>query len=85
MNTPQPSEATETMDADIANRITNALIVKGISVRALSDATGIAYPTLRLRLKGGRSLTFQEFNKITAAIQVHPATLLPTSLTDMAA
>jgi lambda repressor-like predicted transcriptional regulator len=68
-------------DLEIAARISNALIVKNINVRALSDETGIAYPTLRRTLKGGRSLTFHEFNKIAAAIQVHPATLLPPSLT----
>lgn len=68
-------------DLEIATRITHALIVKNISVRSLSDETGISYPTLRRTLKGGRSLTFHEFNKIAAAIQVHPATLLPPSLT----
>lgn len=68
-------------DLEIATRITQALIVKNISVRSLSDETGISYPTLRRTLKGGRSLTFLEFNKIANAIQVHPATLLPTSLT----
>ncbi len=85
MNTTQAAGATENTDTEIANRITNALIVKGISVRALSDTTGIAYPTLRLRLKGGRSLTFQEFAKIAAAIQVHPSALLPATLTEAAA
>lgn len=68
-------------DQEIATRITHALIVKNISVRALSDETGISYPTLRSSLKGGRSLTFHQFNRIATVLQVHPATLLPTSLT----
>jgi|GEM_PF-2154641 len=72
-------------DLEIATRISNALIIKNISVRALSDETGISYPTLRRTLKGGRSLTFHEFHKIAAAIQVHPATLVPSGLTDVAA
>jgi lambda repressor-like predicted transcriptional regulator len=71
-------------DLEIAARISNALIVKNINIRALSDETGIAYPTLRRTLKGGRSLTFQEFTKIASAIQVHPSTLLPASLTEAA-
>jgi lambda repressor-like predicted transcriptional regulator len=76
-----PEAATDTQ---IAERITNALIVKGTNVRALSDATGIAYPTLRRSLTGGRSLTFREFTNIAAAINVAPATLLPANLKDAA-
>lgn len=72
-------------DREIAARISNALIVKNINVRFVSDETGISYPTLRRSLSGGRSLTFQEFHKIAAAIQVHPASLLPPALTDVAA
>lgn len=79
MTTPQAGAGGN--DLEIATRITNALIVKNISVRSLSDETGISYPTLRRTLKGGRSLTFHEFNKIATAIQVHPARLLPPSLT----
>lgn len=73
--------ANDPTDTEIAERITNALIVRGTNVRALSDATGIAYPTLRRSLKGGRSLTFLEFSKIAAAIDVKPSALLPASLT----
>lgn len=72
-------------DTEIAERITNALIVKNIKVLALSEETGIAYPTLRRSLKGGRSLTFAEFAKIAAAIGVQPSALLPDSLTSRAA
>ncbi|WXW93172.1 helix-turn-helix DNA binding domain [Arthrobacter phage BrayBeast] len=77
--------ANDATDTEIAERITNALIVKGTNVRALSDATGIAYPTLRRSLKGGRSLTFLEFTKIAAAINVKPCALLPSTLTGDAA
>jgi len=76
-----PTGGAEAADAEIANRITNALIIKNINVRALSEDTGIAYPTLRRSLKGGRSLTFQEFNKIATAINVPPSSLLPDILT----
>lgn len=72
-------------DVEIADRITNALILKNIKVRTLSDATGIAYPTLRRSLTGGRSLTFLEFSKIADAINVQPSALLPATLTGNAA
>lgn len=83
MTTP-PNGAT-TADTQIAERITNALITKNITVRALSDATGISYPTLRRSLAGGRSLTFREFGSIAATIGVSPGTLLPADLTKDAA
>jgi len=83
MNT-SPSGAASATDAEIGNRIANALIIKGSNVRALSDATGISYPTLRRSLTGGRSLTFLEFAKIAAAIDVPPSALLPATLTDAA-
>jgi lambda repressor-like predicted transcriptional regulator len=76
-----PEAATDTQ---IAERINNALIVKGTNVRALSDATGIAYPTLRRSLSGGRSFTFLEFTKIATAINVAPSTLLPATFKDAA-
>lgn len=67
-------------DAEIADRITNALIIKNISARTVSDVTGISYPTLRRSLKGGRSLSFQEFIKIAEVIGVEPTALLPDEL-----
>ena len=79
------SVAADATDKEIANRIANALIIKGTNVRTLSDTTGISYPTLRRSLTGGRSLTFLEFSKIAAAIEVKPSALLPATLTKDAA
>lgn len=84
MNTSQTG-ANDAIDTQIAEKITNALIVKKINVRALSDATGLAYPTLRRSLSGGRSLTFHEFGRIADAIAVKRSDLLPTTLTGDAA
>lgn len=70
-----------TADKEIADRITNAIIVKNLNVKAISDETGISYPTLRRSLKGGRSFTFAEFHRIADAIHVPPSALLPDSLT----
>ena len=80
-----PNGATDATDAEIGNRITNALIVKGTNQRALSDATGIAYATLRRSLSGGRSLTIREVGTIAAALSVQPSALLPATLTKDAA
>ena len=71
---------TTSPDAEIGNRITNALIVKGTNQKALSDATGISYPTLRRSLTGGRSLTIREISNIADAIGVSPSILLPDAL-----
>lgn len=76
---------TSTVDAEIADRITNAMIVKRINQRTLSEETGISYPTLRRSLKGNRSLTFQEFYRIAAVLALHPSRLVPAELTDAAA
>lgn len=80
MTTPQ-NGANDAADTEIANRITNALIVKNITVRTVSDKTGISYPTLRRSLTGGRSLTITELTKIAATIGVQPSALLPDSFT----
>ena len=67
-------------DTEIADRITNAIIVKNINVRSLSDATGISYPVLLRSLTGHRSLTFREFSKIAGVIGVQPSELLPDTI-----
>lgn len=71
-------------DAEVAHKITNALIIKGISVHRLSEETGITYPTLRRSLKGQRSLTFNEFGRIAQALEVRPSHLLPSEMVELA-
>lgn len=83
MNTAHSDD--DTVDAAIGSRISNALIVKHITVKHLSDVTGIAYPTLRRSLAGGRSLSFREHRTIAKALELTPADLLPESLTGNAA
>lgn len=75
---------TSTADTEIGSRIANALIVKGTNARALSDATGISYPTLRRSLTGGRSLTIREIGSIAGALNVPAKVLLPPSMTEAA-
>ncbi|WP_312099859.1 helix-turn-helix transcriptional regulator [Corynebacterium dentalis] len=72
--------ALDAADVDIANRITNAMVIKNINALDLSDRTGISYGTLRRSLKGARSLTFQEFHKIGIALGVDKSALLPDAL-----
>lgn len=83
MNNSQPPESNP--DTEIGERIKNALIIKNVSALALSDKSGISYPTLRRSLNGGRSLTFREFGNIAAALNLSPADLLPQTLTGAAA
>jgi len=83
MNTKQAG-GLSTADTEIGSRIANALIVKGTNVRALSDKTGISYPTLRRSLTGGRSLTIRELGHIADALDVSAAVLLPPSLLQVA-
>ena len=73
-----------TADTEIGSRIANALIVKGTNARALSDATGISYQTLRRSLTGGRSLTIREIGNIAGALNVQAKVLLPPSMTEAA-
>lgn len=84
MSTSQAAGAT-TADTEIGSRIANALIIRGTNVKALSDVTGISYPTLRRSLTGGRSLTIRELTSIADAISVPPSALLPDTLTQAAA
>lgn len=72
-------------DTEIANRITSAMLIKGISTQALSDSTGISYGSLRRSLNGSRSLTFQEFHKISQALGVEKSALLTDELAGRAA
>lgn len=73
------------IDTEIGSRISNALIVRGHSVKALSEVTGIAYPTLRRSLSGGRSLSIREIGNIATALDISPGALLPAALTQDAA
>jgi len=80
-----PVEADNSADVEIANRIMNALIVKGASLSELSEVTGIAKHTIRRSLHqnraDSRSFNFREFRKIADALEVHPSALLPATLT----
>ena len=84
MSTVTSGTATAT-DTEIAERISNALIIKHVSVKALAEKTGLTYPTLRRSLAGERSLTVVEFRKIADAIEVKPSALLPDALADRSA
>lgn len=72
--------ADNTPDQEIGSRITNALIIKSTNVKALSEETGISYPTLRRSLTGGRSLTIRELASIASALNIQPSALLPDAL-----
>lgn len=83
MNTPT-TQVDNAPDVEVADRIMNAMIVKGLTLKALSDATGISYSTLRRSLHQSRpdrrSFSFREFHQIADALNVQPSTLLPDEL-----
>ena len=73
-----------TPDVQIANRVMNAIIVKGTNLKALAEETGISYSTLRRSLHqtstNRRSFTIQELIAVAAALQIEPSALLPADL-----
>lgn len=73
--------ALDATDIEIAARIEAARNEKGFTQEALSEETGISYPSLRRSLKGTRSLTFLEFGKIASALGVNRSELLTRELT----
>lgn len=87
MNKPKV-EADNSADVEIANKVMNAMIVKGKTLNELSEATGIKPHTIRRSLHQARtdrrSLTFREFHKIAGALEIPPSALLPATLTDAA-
>lgn len=83
--TTSPAAGAASVDAEIGARISNVIILKNFNIKALSDVTGISYPTLRRSLTGGRSLTIREIGTIADALKVTPATFLPAELTEDAA
>lgn len=84
MSTQQSGTATAT-DAEIAARISNALIYRNVNAKDLAAETGISYKPLLASLKGNRSLTVVEFRKIAAAMKVRPSALLPDDVPASAA
>jgi transcriptional regulator with XRE-family HTH domain len=61
----------------MATVIVSALGQAKRSKRWLSEATGIAYSTLRRKLQGEADLTVLDLARIARALQVPPASLLP--------
>lgn len=83
------SRANKTPDTETADRIMHAMIVKGITLKALERSTGISYTTLRRSLHqhrpDRRSLTVQELGNIANALNVQPSALMPAEFTKAAA
>jgi lambda repressor-like predicted transcriptional regulator len=85
MNIPSP-QTDNAADIEIANRIMNAMIIKGTNLKALSEAASISHSTLRRSLHQSRpdrrSFSFREFHRIAAALKVPASTLLPDELAE---
>lgn len=76
-------------DEAIASRIMNAMIVKGISMKALAADAGMSYTTIRRSLHqsrpDSRSLDVNEFLGIAKALTIHPSALLPEEVVELGA
>lgn len=88
MNKSPATGATETVDSEIAERILNALIVRGLSQQTLAQEIGISHSTLRRSLDQSRgdrrSFSILELTKIAGALNVKTSILMPTALTHAA-
>lgn len=77
-------ETDKSADEEIANRIMNAMVIKGKTLGELSETTGIKPHSIRRSLHqsraDARSLTFREFHRIAAALDLPPSALLPHEL-----
>lgn len=89
MNNATAAGANQTPDVEIAARITNGLIVRGIDKKSLAEQIGLSYSTLRRSLEQDRgdrrSLTIREIGKIANILEVRPAALLPEEFKGLAA
>ncbi|MDQ5862743.1 MAG: helix-turn-helix domain-containing protein [Actinomycetota bacterium] len=90
MNKSPAAGATETVDSEIAGRILKALKDKrGFTQESLAQDIGISHSTLRRSLDQSRgdrrSFSILDLGKIATVLNIHPSTLLPASLTDVAA
>lgn len=88
MNNTKAAGASKTTDTEIADRITNGLIVRGIDKKSLAEQIGLSYSTLRRSLEqergDRRSLTIREIGKIADILEVSPAALLPETFREAA-
>lgn len=69
-----------TLESELTHKINNALIIRGMSILQLSEASGIKYTTLYRSLRNQRTLNFNEFERIADALNVEPSALLPDTL-----
>jgi len=75
-------------DSDVADRIMHAMIVKGVTRKALAENTGLSYSKLRRSLEqhraDARSFTVEELRKVAAALNVAPSAILPADFMEAA-
>lgn len=70
-----------TSDAEMGQRITEALLIKGKSAKLLAAGLGISYSTMLRTLRGERSLTLSQVETASHIIGVSASSLIPTAFT----
>lgn len=72
MNTPPPprplNPVHDPIDIAVGTAINKVMKRQGVSVNALSNATGLTRQTITRSITGTRSLDFRQFDKISAAL-----------------
>lgn len=80
MNT--PTHAAGPDDIEVGERVSEALIVKRITVKAMAEELGISYSTMRRTLSGERSFTIRQIRHVARALSIKPAILLPEEMAE---
>lgn len=73
------------INAEVAGLVARAMVEKDISRLRLAEETGIPYTTLKRKLLGGTSFTFDELYHIATALGASPSQFIPSAFADSAA
>lgn len=74
MNT--PAEVSPA-DIEVGERISEALIVKRVTVKSMAAELGMSYSTMRRTLGGERSFTIRQIRQVAKVLGIKPTALLP--------
>lgn len=74
-----PKGAPNATETEIAKKLENALIIKGVSMLKLAETAGVNYHSLRRGIRGERAFTVGEFANITRALNIEPTDLLDSA------
>lgn len=83
MNT--PPQGKNAADVEVGELVSEALIVKRVTVKSMAAELGMSYSTMRRTLGGERSFTVRQLRQVAKVLSIKPAVLLPIEITEDAA